>query len=1143
MKNEMNEETKEQVKEGEAVTTETPEAKAPREYIAFISYRHKELDKKIAKKVHTMVERYVIPKELRGKDGAKKLGKVFRDEEELPVSSNLTESIQTALDHSKFLIVVCTPNTPESIWVEREITYFIEKHGRDHVVGILVDGTPDQSFPKPLTQALELDHEGNETIREVEPLAANLTDVNHKYKESRIRKEAVRLYAALLGCPFDSLWQREKRQKMRNLVAVMALAMVIALSFSASIYMKNREINARNIQIEEQNEQIQTQNEEIKEQYVEIQDKNSDLKRSEAEALIRSGELLYEKGDMRGAMQNALLAVSTPEGREVCATDAEFLLYRAMGTGQYENALRTVGVIDQDEDLRGIMLSEDGSRLYTLGGRSYVRCYSTESCELLWLGDAMDRSYQYDIAQRQRMHELKDQGILLVCMHNQIVALSLEDGSQVWRHQMSASSGADFSCLSSDGKLMAVMDSTSLYLDRDNVLRFIETSNGDVVMEAELPDVLKEDMLASYGNIVGAFSENNRYFTGMIFTGRYSGADRVEFVFLVDMETLEVKILREESMASFNYYPFTVGMLCHEDSQCVLAMFYDPLQESVRMDQIFFDGKIGESSAFPISLPQRGMTRPYDSTFVLEENENNALMASCQSITFLYRMDNGLLVNTGQSASENILVRTWIDPDNYAHSSLSVDGNHYAFYGIEGYSMSPFSEKKHIALMSITDHYARSNGGYGFCMDENVVQAVVRDDNTRRIFLQKQAKDPSLETPEWSKALIANDISYAQLEKIDDNTLLAIEYLDDDEIVVHYIDVTTAQEVKSYRFNLNDIEEDTPSYMLREGFFWKDQRHVTIKLSSMRVVAFDLETKQMKDLFESSKLFAATRNYRMADGRVLQAVLEYRGGWSDPADTISWKIDDEESGTFQNDGDEKWIGSGVYSHGELLWVGAQHYVMTAYFEGEESIRKGFVAYDVTSGKKYVIPEAEDAPETEGKVFMGEQKGIFAVMDDDGKLRIYDIATEKLANVIDLPAGQVIAGVTFGNNDGVIGAYSLDGRLYLFDVQSGNKLMECEMGEPRENLLNTLKLTCYDDPARNRLLFTVSGENGVCVETKDWKQTMILYNEIDAFFPSVNQMFKINRDTTLDEFNPDFILCHKADTLDDLIAKAKELLGK
>ena len=57
-----------------------------RKYCAFISYRHKDLDKSVAKKIHSMIERYTLPSELRGGWGSKKLGKVFRDEEELPAA-------------------------------------------------------------------------------------------------------------------------------------------------------------------------------------------------------------------------------------------------------------------------------------------------------------------------------------------------------------------------------------------------------------------------------------------------------------------------------------------------------------------------------------------------------------------------------------------------------------------------------------------------------------------------------------------------------------------------------------------------------------------------------------------------------------------------------------------------------------------------------------------------------------------------------------------------------------------------------------------------------------------------------------------------------------------------------------------------
>ena len=78
------------------------------EYIAFISYRHKPLDIAVAKRLHRLIERYRVPAKYAGKRGSRKLGRVFRDQDELPVSADLSASICRALDSSEFLIVVCT---------------------------------------------------------------------------------------------------------------------------------------------------------------------------------------------------------------------------------------------------------------------------------------------------------------------------------------------------------------------------------------------------------------------------------------------------------------------------------------------------------------------------------------------------------------------------------------------------------------------------------------------------------------------------------------------------------------------------------------------------------------------------------------------------------------------------------------------------------------------------------------------------------------------------------------------------------------------------------------------------------------------------------------------------------------------------
>ena len=88
-------------------------------YIAFISYRHLPPDSAIAEKLIKDIEQFVIPKSLR-KNGLKKPGKVFRDKEELPLSSNLKDSLYSALDESQYLIMICSPDFLKSKYGEND---------------------------------------------------------------------------------------------------------------------------------------------------------------------------------------------------------------------------------------------------------------------------------------------------------------------------------------------------------------------------------------------------------------------------------------------------------------------------------------------------------------------------------------------------------------------------------------------------------------------------------------------------------------------------------------------------------------------------------------------------------------------------------------------------------------------------------------------------------------------------------------------------------------------------------------------------------------------------------------------------------------------------------------------------------------
>jgi hypothetical protein len=96
-------------------------------YRAYISYSHR--DKNWGNWLHKSFESYRVPKRLvgqSGRDGAipAKLFPVFRDREELPTSSSLSTAIQDALAAAAYLIVICSPRSARSRWVNEEILAF-----------------------------------------------------------------------------------------------------------------------------------------------------------------------------------------------------------------------------------------------------------------------------------------------------------------------------------------------------------------------------------------------------------------------------------------------------------------------------------------------------------------------------------------------------------------------------------------------------------------------------------------------------------------------------------------------------------------------------------------------------------------------------------------------------------------------------------------------------------------------------------------------------------------------------------------------------------------------------------------------------------------------------------------------------------
>ena len=244
-------------------------------YNAFISYRHAELDSEVAVALHRRLESFCLPGNLRKKYPKErwKIERVFRDQDELPLSDNLSDQIEQALANADYLIVICSPRLPESKWCAREIELFKKMHGLDHILAVLIEGEPEESFPEGIRyREIPTINEKGETVmvrQEVEPLAAELRAEDEKTRKKLLDDAVLRMAAPMYGLAYDELKQRHREQKIRRIAAASGIAAAVVLGYAAMSTLFALRINEQKKTIEEQHEQLQEQYEQQQVKYAE----------------------------------------------------------------------------------------------------------------------------------------------------------------------------------------------------------------------------------------------------------------------------------------------------------------------------------------------------------------------------------------------------------------------------------------------------------------------------------------------------------------------------------------------------------------------------------------------------------------------------------------------------------------------------------------------------------------------------------------------------------------------------------------------------------------------------------------------------------------------------------------------------------
>ena len=205
---------------------------------AFISYRHCDLDKYVAENLHRLLETYKMPKSVVKKfnitDNNNR--RVFRDQEELPLASNLEKPIIEALKQSNFLIVICSPRLKESLWCKKEIENFIKFHGRERILCVLVEKEPADSFPEELLyEEIETKNKAGKIVKEkvpCEPLAMDVRGNTKKEVYQKLKTELIRLIAPMYNLDYDDIKRRHEERELKKKIRLFKIISLVSVLFA-----------------------------------------------------------------------------------------------------------------------------------------------------------------------------------------------------------------------------------------------------------------------------------------------------------------------------------------------------------------------------------------------------------------------------------------------------------------------------------------------------------------------------------------------------------------------------------------------------------------------------------------------------------------------------------------------------------------------------------------------------------------------------------------------------------------------------------------------------------------------------------------------------------------------------------------------
>ncbi len=746
-------------------------AKDSIKYDAFISYRHSELDSFVAETLHKQLENFKLPRDVARSRTAEtkqseitqseaehsetnsvnsvktRIQRVFRDKEELPLVTNLADPITEALENSEYLIVICSPRLPESIWCRKEIETFIEMHDREHVLAVLVEGEPDTSFLEELLyrEVEEKQPDGSviKTKIPVEPLAADVRGTKRREIRRKIKSELLRLVAPMFDCNYDDLKQRHKEQRTRKMI-------MTAMSISAVCLLFGIVSTVMALQIKYQNTQIKMQSDEIADQAQEIEKQYQEARRNTAISRSREAVRYMEEGDRMKAVataQDAILDMSDGDGIEAEVNyPAEAIYALSDSLYLYENGQQILPdrILEADTAVRFMKLSPKGSRILTVDASGQA---------VVWQPDDTNARINFSVEDRisdmENMFAFVGEDCLFAPIENEVVLydLSMQTAVPVYR----------ITCEDYVGIIVLQEQNQAIILSEGGY-QAIDCIDGSTIYTGQW-DI---DGMIARASFVCAQSEDDRYWAVSL-SPPYTADEqdrRIVAVYNAEGEQLSVYEIEYEYVRSMRFDDDRIYVVSNQSSESDITKIVSGMKGRLQA----FDVNGADT---PIWTYERQNGWLYETSYAHMENSNYLLCSGYSEVIILDKRD-GSYVDTYAFGVEVVKLGNYVGSEDFI--AFTRDGVwHYLNM-----------ERREDMVGTV----------FPACTSANVMDFAIGDGycvtlpyNSRQVTLYRTARGVGIEEfyrsdCNYKKAAFSSDGKYMVLSYYSDNYNEALEMFD-----------------------------------------------------------------------------------------------------------------------------------------------------------------------------------------------------------------------------------------------------------------------------------------------------------------------------------------------------------------------------